>query len=342
MTNTTPTTEDKKIHDVAIIGGGAAGVMAYLRCVLNCDQSILFMGDSKAVKSARGTWVSEVDNMPGFHGMRNPITQSNKKTLTWIKEHPDLSKYGTALRSSATHIQKNSDDTFLIQYEDKTLGTQTVYAQHIILATGVMDVQPIIQRSIDPILPYGNRNDVLYCLRCDGHRVIGHDLSIIGNNESAIYIAAILKERYNNTKIMILSHGKNIELSKEAQGLVKVYNMEIHPEEITAVLGDPKNEGLQGYMLGDKILDTTRSVVALGTKVYNDLAKKLKINLSDNGRIPTYENYETNVRNVFAIGDILDHKKMQIYTAWDESVDAADEINKRIRAKKRQKAMGIN
>ena len=33
-------------HEIAVIGGGAAGVMAYLRAVLNCDHTVLFQGDA--------------------------------------------------------------------------------------------------------------------------------------------------------------------------------------------------------------------------------------------------------------------------------------------------------
>ena len=47
----------KKQFDVAVIGAGGAGIMAYLRSVLNHDQTVLFTGGARDKKRARGTWV---------------------------------------------------------------------------------------------------------------------------------------------------------------------------------------------------------------------------------------------------------------------------------------------
>ena len=54
-------------------------------------------------------------------------------------------------------------------------------ARFVVLCTGVMDVQPVIRGSIDPILPYANVQLADYCLRCDGHHVLNKNLSIIEN-----------------------------------------------------------------------------------------------------------------------------------------------------------------
>lgn len=53
------------------------------------------------------------------------------------------------------------------------------------------------------------------------------------------------------------------------------------------------------------------------------------------GKALVNENYESSVEGLFVVGDLVSGKKMQIYTAWDEAVDAADEIDRRLRARKR-------
>ena len=46
---------------IAVIGGGGAGTMAYLRAVLNMDPSVLFLGDADSKRKGRATWVLEVE-----------------------------------------------------------------------------------------------------------------------------------------------------------------------------------------------------------------------------------------------------------------------------------------
>ncbi len=43
---------------------------------------------------------------------------------------------------------------------------------------------------------------------------------------------------------------------------------------------------------------------------------------------------------LFVVGDQEAGRKMQVYTAWDEAVDAADEVNARIRAELRSRRLG--
>jgi thioredoxin reductase len=53
------------------------------------------------------------------------------------------------------------------------------------------------------------------------------------------------------------------------------------------------------------------------------------------GKALVDEHFESSVKDFFVVGDLVSGRKMQIYTAWDEAVDAADEIDRRVRARKR-------
>ena len=46
------------------------------------------------------------------------------------------------------------------------------------------------------------------------------------------------------------------------------------------------------------------------------------------------------IAGLFVVGDQEAGRKMQVYTAWDEAVDAADEVNARIRAELRSRRLG--
>lgn len=329
-------------YDIAVIGAGGAGTMAYLRGVLNGDKTVLFMGDSETKRKGRATWVAEVDNMPGMHDLKRPITSTTKTTLTWLKEQEELKDWRQEIKgvvSEVKLVESGEDRHFELQYESKD-GPKTVTASYVINATGVMDVQPSIGGSIKPILPFANRYDVLYCIRCDGHKTIGKKLTLIGNNDSAIYIAAMMRERYGQEEISILSHGLERKYSEKTLELAKAYKMPIYDSPIVKIRGDAKGEGLEGYELEDgTFVESTVSIVSLGIIAYNQLIKQVGAEVDENGRAVVGKKYESTVDGFFVVGDLVSGHKMQIYTAWDEAVDAADEINSRIRMNKRNKAL---
>ena len=63
------------VHPVAVIGGGSAGVMAVLRCVLNNDPCLFFPGSPKDRKRSRALWVRKIENMPAHFNYERGIDQ---------------------------------------------------------------------------------------------------------------------------------------------------------------------------------------------------------------------------------------------------------------------------
>ena len=245
---------------------------------------------------------------PDFITSKNPITSTSRDTIKWIEENPDLQSLSTVFRSSVEKITKE-DSCFKLQFTQKK-ETKSIEAKYIILATGLMDVQPTIQGSIEPILPYGNRNEVLYCIRCDGHRVIGHHVSVLGTNTDTIYIGALIKERYGNDKISILTNGVELKMNDKTSQLARAYKMNIYSSPILEVVGKPKAEGLEGYRLEDgQFIDSTRSIVSLGTIVYNQLIKPFNPEMAEDGRLIVNDKFETSEPNIFAVGDLVYGRK---------------------------------
>ncbi|MBD3868226.1 MAG: NAD(P)/FAD-dependent oxidoreductase [Acidobacteria bacterium] len=321
--------------DVAVIGGGGAGAMAYLRSVLNCDRTVLFMGNKTTSRRGRAMWVGEVDNIPGMHDSKRPILGTVKSTLAWIDGQESLKGIGTAVKDVVTSIQRDGDRFILNHGADEALN-----ARYVILATGIMDVQPEIGGSIEPIFPYANRGEAIYCVRCDGHRTLGHTLSVIGHNSTAASIAAMMIQRYQHKQVPILTNGAEPEFSESSKKLMSVYDMPVHTAAITEVLGTPRT-GLEGFVLADGArIDSTRTIVSLGIIAYNQLLTNLDGQVDGSGKAVVSEKYESTIPGLFVVGDLVAGRKMQIYTAWDEAVDAADEINRRLRTRGYQELLG--
>lgn len=321
----------QKIYEIAIIGAGAAGVMAALRGVLNNDEVLLFTGTAKDKKRSREKWVYKVDNMPGFHGYKKAIEEPNRSTIEWIEQSEFKDKLLVKKNVGIKNIVKSENCFKLISSTDEEF-----FASYVVLCTGIMDVQPHLNDSIKAILPFANTQVVDYCLRCDGHHTLNKHTSVIGNDSSAAWVAVMLKERYNNPSMCVLTNGQVPNFSDDVKDLLKLYHIEVFEQKIIEVLGDSKKGILEGYKFDSgKTLKSEFSFVSLGVIVYNELAKVVGANIDPRGYVLADSKGMTNIENFYVAGDIRAGLKKQIYTAWDMAVDTMDEVNRKIRLNKR-------
>ena len=172
---------DKKVYQVCVIGGGSAGVMASLRTVLNNDECLFFPGTPKDKKKSRALWVRRVENMPAHLEYKRGIEEPNLQTIKWIQASAFKDKFFIHKNVGVTSLKKLDDGTF----EITTSKNDIFYSEYIILCTGVMDVQPIINGSIEPIFDYANAQTADYCLICDGHHVLNKKTAVIGHTNGA-------------------------------------------------------------------------------------------------------------------------------------------------------------
>jgi thioredoxin reductase (NADPH) len=322
-----------KIYQIAVIGGGAAGVMASLRGVLNNDEVLFFPGSSKDRKKSRANWVRRVENMPGYHQYEKSIIEPNKLTIDWLSHCEFKDKFIHMPEKGVKQIIKKDDGNFEVvdNYGDVFL------CQYVVLCTGIMDRQPNFDGSIKPIFPYANTQSADYCLRCDGHHTLGKDTSIIGNGAAAAWVAIMLFERYQNPSMTILTNGETPDFDDDVKVLMKLYNIKVVKEKIIEIIGNKKEGELKGFkVVGDREIPSQFAFISLGTIVYNELAVALGANIDKRGYILANEKGLTNIENFYVAGDIKANIKKQIYTAWDSAVDALDDINSKIRLDKRK------
>ncbi len=325
---------EDKIYPIAIVGGGSAGTMAVLRTVLNNDETLFFPGSGRDKKRSRAFWVSKVENMPGHLGYKKGIEDPNLESLKWLSTGEYKDKFHWLKGRGVTEIKKLPNGTFSLT-DSKG---EHYRARFIILATGVMDVQPEIDGSIAPILPYANVQIVDYCIRCDGHHTKGKHVTVFGHDDDAAWVGAILHERYD-CPIHLLTNGKEEAFGEDGKRLIKAYNFKISTSPVKKVRGNHKELLLEGFDLEDgSTIETDFSFISLGMIVYNELAMSLGVEVDNRGFVITDVKGQTNVEGVYAAGDLRAGVKKQIYTAWDTAVDSADHINGILRREKRNKA----
>lgn len=320
------------VYPVAVIGSGSGGVMALLRTVLNNQKCLFFPGTPKDKKKSRAFWVTKVENIPGHFHYKKGISDPNRETIEWILNSPFEKNFFFKKNRGVISLQKREDGLFLIEDDQN----EQYLCQYVVLATGVMDIQPHIGGSISSVLPYANNSQIDYCLRCDGHHTLGKHASVIGHNNNAAWVAIMLYERYQNPSMTIFTHGERPSFDEEVWELIKLYNIKIYEQEIIELKGNGKE--LEGMILKDGTLVKSQiSFVCLGMIIHNHLAKELGAALDERGFVLTNNKGETSVPNLFVAGDLRAHTKKQIYSAWDQAVDSADTIDSRIRKANRAK-----
>jgi thioredoxin reductase (NADPH) len=321
------------IYPIAIIGGGSAGTMAVLRTVLNNDETLFFPGSGKDKKRSRALWVSKVENMPGHLGYKKGIEEPNRESLVWLSEGPFSKVFHWKKNTGITSIKKRDDEVFELTDSKGEIWL----ARYVILCTGVMDVQPEIKGSIEPIFDYANVQLADYCLRCDGHHTFGKKTVVIGHGSGAAWVAIMLFERYHNPQMTILTNGEAPGLDAETTALTQKYGITIETARIESIVGDGKAHRLEGFTLENgKTIASEIAFVSLGMIVYNELAKSLGAEVDNRGFVVTDAKGRATVVGLYIAGDLRAGVKKQIYTAWDTAVDSADDINALLRRERRQ------
>jgi thioredoxin reductase (NADPH) len=310
--------------------------MAVLRTILNNEECLFFPGSPQDKKKSRALWVRKVENVPAHFSYKRGIEDPNAETMKWIQE---------SAFSDKLHIEKNTGVVALRKREDGIFEITDSkdnhhLAQFIILCTGVMDVQPEINGTIETVFDYANAQTIDYCLICDGHHTLGKKTAVIGHTDSAAWAAILLHERYHLPEVNILTHGKQHQFSDETQKLISKYGMNVHTHVISGIIGEDKGRILKAFNLldGSKV-EAEITFIALGMIIYNELAVQVGAELDARGFVKADEAGLTSVPGLYVAGDLKANTKKQIYTAWDNAVNAANAINLKLRVARRNSSL---
>ena len=301
--------------------------MAAKRATLNNNEVLLFAGATQERRRSRGNWVRKVDNIPGLEKYHRTVLELRNEALTEIVNGP-LSHNLFIIEDSIISLEKE-DGLFKLTDDSG----HSYLARFVVLATGMMDVQPHIQGSIRHILPYANGQTVAYCLLCDGHRSFEKHTAVIGYSEDAASAALLVWERYHPLNVTVLTNGYKHQFSHETLNGLNNKQIRIVEEPIVEVLGNEDEKQLEGFRLnsGEEI-EAEMAFVFLGIRPNNQLALEMGAEVDPRGLVLTDKDGESSIPNLFVAGDLRANSTKQIYTAWQHAVDAAQTINRRIRS----------
>ncbi|HET9012780.1 MAG TPA: NAD(P)/FAD-dependent oxidoreductase [Gemmatimonadaceae bacterium] len=285
--------------DVAIIGGGPAGLSAgvwlsrYLHRVLLVDS-----GDPR-------NW--ETRGINGFLGHPG-IRPAELRGLG----RDEARRHGVELVDAMCEtVAKLSDECFSLVLT----GGATYLARRLLLAIGLKDVWPDI-----PGLEHVYGSTAHVCPDCDGRDCAGKKVVVIGKGRKAVGMALNLTTW--TREIIICTNGEppDFDLPEYCEKL-DALNIPVIQAPVTCI----SHSGSRVHSLefeDGMSLDTDKIFLAVAQYPADDLGAQLRCERDAGGHIIVDDSYHTSVLNCFAAGDIVPGPQLAIAAAGDGAIAA--------------------
>ncbi len=299
------------IYDLIVIGGGPAGLSAAMYSRRYNLRTLVIAKDYGLAADA-----PNIENYPGF------ISISGGDLVRKFMEHAEY--YGAEIEM---------DEVINIWIKDKifeVIASDTYKAKSIILAMGTK------RKTLDiPGEAEFRGRGVSYCATCDAPLFRNRVVAVIGGSDAACVSSLHLSE-FASKVYQVYRRDKlrgepiNVKRVLENEKIEVIYNAV--PVEI---LGDMRVKGVKiRFQNGEeKILDVDGVFIEIGSIPNSQLAKKLGVEVDEEGYIKVDAGMRTNIPGVFAAGDITtgSEKFEQIVTAVAEGALAARSVYSYVR-----------
>lgn len=303
--------------DLIIIGGGPAGLTAAIyagRAKLNT----LLLENKILGGQVRNSFT--IENYPGFKSIQG-------------------GKLADLFQEQAAEFGAVIDEFDLIEKidlseEEKVIETETfIYKpKAVIIATGAVPRKLPIK---------GEKNfagkGIHYCAVCDGAMYEGKNIAVVGGGNAALEEALFLTKFAEKVYLI-----RRYNYFKGEQSVIdEVFN---HPK-IEVLLNEDVIEAKGQDFLNSVVLKNTLDGIVselkvdivfgyIGTEPKTEEVKKY-LNINEQGYIITNEDMETNIKGVYAAGDVREKKYRQITTAVSDGTIALLNAEKYILERKK-------
>jgi thioredoxin reductase (NADPH) len=285
-------------YDVAIIGGGPAGLSAALWLARYLHKVVLIDSGDPRNWETRG-----INGFLGAHSIRSPELRKRGRA--------DAEKFGARLVDDTVKTAKKIDDDC---YRLLLSNGEAIDAQRLLLAIGLKDVWPAIPGLADA---YGETAHV--CPDCDGYETRGRKTVVIGSGRRAVGMALALTTWTD--KIVICTNGEPAGMDQELLTKLKKLNIPVLEQKVTCVKS--KDGEITCLELGEGMtLDCDRLYFAIGQYPADDIGVELGCKRDERGQIVVDETNATSVKNVYAAGDIIPGTQLAIVAAANGAVAA--------------------
>jgi len=290
--------------DLVVVGGGCAGYPASMYAK-RFNLKVL------VITSLRGGLITTthlVENWPG-------VNSFSGGDLAKSLEDQAIFNGVEIVDDTVLEIKKNEDGTFEVKTEFNEL---TLNSKTILLATGSSHRH----LGLDQEKKLSGKG-VSYCATCDGGFFKNKEVVIVGGSDSAVQEAMVLASVCSKVTMLVRSELKGEPINNER--VKKLENVEVKlGVEIKDILGEDRVEGI--ILKNGEELKCSGVFIAVGLLPQNKLAKDLQVELNKKGEIITDKNQITNVKGVYAAGDVTDTHFKQGIVAASEGATASNSV----------------
>lgn len=281
--------------DIAIVGGGPAGLQAALVLARTRKHVIVF----DAPEPPRNSASHGVHNFLGLDGLLPEEIRAQAWQQIAVYEHAHL-------RTEAViDVQATDDQQFVVTVTDGS----TMRARQVILAMGFRDSYPDVP---------GYRacwgNTIIACPYCDGYENRDRVWGIVADSQPMLAHMPMIFRNWTSAAKIILT--PNVTLAESDRVTLLVQGITIHAGDIAEV--HHVNGKVEGVTL------TTGENVDVGTLLWRPaetplpltqrVIEQFNLTLDERGYIKTDGFHQTEVEGLWAVGDIR---------GWAGSLDAA-------------------
>ncbi len=303
---------DNQKYDIIIIGAGPAGMTA---AVYGARAGLKVLMLEKGAPGGQMINTYEVENYTGFEKISGPDLST--------KMFDHTQKLGVTYAYGFVTGIKDNGSTKSVLTEDATYETKVV-----VIATGTINRR----LGADGEEKLAGRG-ISWCAICDGAFFRNKDVVVVGGGNSAVEEALYLAGICN--KVTIIHRRNEFRAEKIAQERVSKNEKIAFELEAVVTSFNEKNGKLGSVTVKDVKTNELKEIATDGAFIYvgqdpvTDMIKDV-IDLNKQGYIITNEKMETNLKGIYAIGDVRDKELRQIITATNDGAIAAQNALKYI------------
>jgi thioredoxin reductase (NADPH) len=300
--------------DVIIIGAGSAGMAAAI-------YAARFNLKTLVIGKVVGGLLNEshnVENYPGYKSIPGLDLMMNFKAHCDNLQVPFKEEW--AVDAKAHNLDKPRETYFEIITENDE-GVRTTYFGRTVILTMGTKHKKLGAKNEDALAGKG----VSYCATCDAAFYRNIPVCIIGGGDSAAQAGELVAEFASHVYMIVRAdHMRaepiNLKRLQENPKVTILYNT-----EVKEVLGEKEVEGvvLSKPFSGKEILPVQGMFVEIGHDIQSEIAVKLGVKVNDHKEIIINSESETNIRGVYAAGDVGNRKYKQALTGASEGAIAA-------------------
>ncbi|MDK0524130.1 NAD(P)/FAD-dependent oxidoreductase [Streptomyces sp. ML-6] len=274
-----------EVHDVVVVGAGAAGLNAAL---------LLGRARRKVVVIDAG----EPRDAPAAH-MHGFLSRDGLPPATLLElGRAEIDRYGVQLIHGRV---ERIDHGYYVRMADGTV----LKARRVLIATGLRDELPDI-----PGVRERWGKDLLHCPYCHAHEVRDQPLAVLGTHPGAVHQALLLRQWSDD--VVLLPH--TLELTAQDREQLEARGLHLLEGEIKHLVVD--GDRLRGIELADgRVVPRTAAFLFPRPVPHDALLTHLGCDKDDAGWVTTDRTGRTSVAGVWAAGNVVDPRDQAIAAA---------------------------